>query len=300
MISDYDTFVDDMPPCYMRWEGEQDVEVLLRRLSTKPHCLLLDSALRRPSQGRYSFLAADPFAWLGVPADGRDGLELLAHRLAPLRTATVDELPPFQGGAAGLFAYDLHRSLERIPATRYDEFQMPALAVGLYDVVLAIDHDQSAAWIISQGFPETRPAARQQRAKQRLQQFAEWLSQDGVRARATEPAQLPDVPREKLAPQFATGMLADLTSNFSHHDYLDAVRRTIEYIRAGDVFQVNLAQRLLYPARESPLALYQRLRQRNAATFAGYFDLGDFQILSASPERFVQLRGGVAEARRYR
>jgi para-aminobenzoate synthetase component 1 len=88
-----------------------------------------------------------------------------------------------------------------------------------------------------------------------------------------------------------------LTSNFSRAAYLRAVKRAIEYIYAGDVFQVNLAQRLLCPARADPVALYLRLRQRNPAPFAGYFDLGEFQIASASPERFLKVRDRRVEAR---
>jgi para-aminobenzoate synthetase component 1 len=88
-----------------------------------------------------------------------------------------------------------------------------------------------------------------------------------------------------------------LTSNFAAEQYLDAVRRAIEYIHAGDVFQVNLSQRLLHPATDDPVALYLRLRRRNPATFAAYFDLGEFQIASASPERFLQVVEGQVEAR---
>jgi len=88
-----------------------------------------------------------------------------------------------------------------------------------------------------------------------------------------------------------------LTSNFSCEGYLRAVQRAIEYICAGDVFQVNLAQRLLLPAREHAASLYLRLRERNPAPFAGYFDLGEFQIASASPERFLRVRDGHVESR---
>jgi para-aminobenzoate synthetase component 1 len=82
-----------------------------------------------------------------------------------------------------------------------------------------------------------------------------------------------------------------LTSNFSRGAYVQTVRRAIEYVHAGDCFQVNIAQRLLYPPLLAPLDLYCRLRERNAAPFAGYFDLGDFVIASASPERFLCLAG---------
>jgi para-aminobenzoate synthetase component 1 len=104
-------------------------------------------------------------------------------------------------------------------------------------------------------------------------------------------------PIDALAPQFAVPGPAELTSNFSHEGYLRAVERIIEYIRAGDVFQVNLAQRLLLPARDDAVDLYLRLRQRNPATFAAYFDLGEFQVVSASPERFLQVRDREVETR---
>ena len=90
---------------------------------------------------------------------------------------------------------------------------------------------------------------------------------------------------------------AGITSNFSREGYLHAVQRAIDYICAGDVFQVNLSQRLLCPAQQDAAALYQRLRKCNPAPFAGYFDLGEFQILSASPERFLCVRGREVETR---
>src|SRR5581483_3784435 len=76
-------------------------------------------------------------------------------------------------------------------------------------------------------------------------------------------------------------ILPGVFSNFDRAGYLAAVRRAIEYIHAGDCFQVNLAQRLLHRATLAPLDLYQRLRTRNPAPFAGFFDLGDFAIASA-------------------
>src|SRR5207302_2052909 len=93
---------------------------------------------------------------------------LLAERLACYPAETLERLPPFQGGAAGLFGYDLCHHLERLPRPRHDEFEAPDLAVGLYDWVIAFDHIRERAWIISTGFPETDPHARRRRAEQRL------------------------------------------------------------------------------------------------------------------------------------
>jgi para-aminobenzoate synthetase component 1 len=94
--------------------------------------------------------------------------------------------------------------------------------------------------------------------------------------------------RHELAPQHSLA-IENLTSNFSADSYLRAVRQAIEYIHAGDVFQVNLAQRLLHPANGSPIDLYCRLRERNPAPMAGYLDGGGWQVVSASPERFLKV-----------
>jgi len=83
--------------------------------------------------------------------------------------------------------------------------------------------------------------------------------------------------------------LAGVTSNFDRANYLRTVARAREYVHAGDCFQANIAQRLLFPQNEHTLELYQRLRELNAAPFAGYLDLGEFVIASASPERFLRV-----------
>jgi para-aminobenzoate synthetase component 1 len=288
----------DFEPLVEELDSRLTAEEAFLRLSARRHCLFLDSALRDPVLGRYSFVAADPFDYLEVSSAGTDALAELARRMALWTSPTAAHLPPFQGGAAGLFAYDLGRQLERLPAPAIDEFQVPALAVGFYDVVAAFDHALKRSWIVSQGLPETDPARRGERAGRRLKHFRQWLSQ-----RPAPGSESPDSNRERsiregdLAPQYPVGELKGLLSNFSENDYLAAVRRAIEYVFDGDIFQVNLAQRLLYPARDDSVSLYVRLRDRNPAPFAGYFDLGPFQVVSASPERFLRVLDSSVETR---
>ncbi len=293
-------------------------EDVLLRMARLPHCLFLDSAMTHPTLGRYSFLAADPFDFVESPADGSNALGVLEQRLRKVsqnsgadilvcprqsmetgrqeclpHLSAVDGLPPFQGGAAGLFSYDLGRSLERLPTPKADEFGVPALAVGLYDVVVAFDHAAGRAWIISQGFPEVEPSLRRHRAAKRLAEARNWI----VAAPATAVAGRSSMDVASLTPQYSVLGVPGVTSNFSKDGYLRAVRRVIDYIYAGDVFQVNLSQRLLAPARDDAVALYLRLRRCNPAPFAGYFDLGEFQIVSASPERFLRVADREVETR---
>ncbi len=281
-------------PIVAEWSAPLPPAEAFQRLASLPQVLFLDSAMQQPTLGRYSFIAADPFEFLTLPADGSDGVAFLEEKLRPFSAPTMPDLPPFQGGAAGLLSYDLGRSLERVPLPQFDEFQFPALAIGLYDIVLAYDHALQRAWLISHGYPAITPAARQQRACDRIAQFQQTLASEVKLQPQKHTERLSSA---QLAPSFPVPRHRNLLSSFSADAYLAAVTCAIEYIHAGDVFQVNLAQRLLYPATTDSLSLYLRLRERNPATFAAYFDLGETQIVSASPERFLKVLQGRVEAR---
>jgi para-aminobenzoate synthetase component 1 len=287
--------VEELTPAPDAWR-------VCRQLAHLPHLMFLDSASRLPELGRYSFLAADPFLWLEgrgrevkslskSPSDrlhvqDADPFRALEQELRRWTLRPAAGLPPLQGGAIGLFGYDLCHHLERLPRPWFDEFQVPDLAVGLYDWVIAFDHFRGRAWIFSTGLPEVGAAGRR-RAAERLRTVVRLL-QGGETPQLAErtPALLP---LEALAPSFPLEGTPGIRSNFSRDGYLTAVARAVEYVHAGDCFQVNVAQRLLHPATVPPLELYARLRVRNPAPFAAYCDLGDFVLCSASPERFVRL-----------
>ncbi len=279
--------VEELAPAPDPWDAA-------RRLAHLPHLLFLDSAARDSPFGRYSFVTADPFDWLSTRGPDDDPFPRLAERLARWRSETLAGLPPFQGGVAGLFGYGLCHHVERLPRPRFDEFALPDLAVGCYDWVLAFDHGADRAWLISTGLPETHPWRRRVRAAQRLREVRRRLR--------AEPADMPSpsappLPPSALCPQHDLPILPRLMSNFDRPGYLAAVRRAIEYVHAGDCFQVNVAQRLLHPATLPPLELYDRLRARNAAPFAGLFDVGGAVVASASPERFLRVEEGEVETR---
>jgi para-aminobenzoate synthetase component 1 len=294
--------VEELSPAPDPWDA-------FCRLAALPYPLFLDSTLAHPELGRYSFLTANPFEWLWsrdrmtfvsgerVPREAASPFAVLGERLAPYRREPNPGLPPFQGGAAGLFGYGLCHHIERLPRPRFDEFAVPDLAVGLYDWVLAFDHAAGRAWLISTGFPETEARPRRRRAARRLRRIKECLR---TRLHLLPPAAsrgAKPLPASALCPEYPVSVLSGLSSNFDRAAYLDTVRRAVEYVHAGDCFQVNIAQRLLHPAHLAPVELYRRLRERNAAPFAGYFDVGDFVLASASPERFLRVQDGDVETR---
>ena len=262
------------------------------RFAHRPHFLFLDSAGGLPELSRYSYIAADPVRWLQFHGVGpKNPFESLREELSQWKASPMPGLPPFQGGAAGLFGYDLCHWIERLPRPLFDEFQVPDMAIGIYDWVIAWDHLEHRAWIVSTGFPETNERDRRTAARRRI----DWILGDEVTR-----VRLGDVPNAaaRVSPLFPLAGHEQVFSNFNRAGFETAIRRAIDYIHAGDCFQVNLAQRLVARQTEPTLDLYGRLRRMNPAPFAAYFDLGEFQIASASPERFVKLSiSGEIEAR---
>lgn len=270
----------------------------LQSLSDLDDVVLMESRGRSSAVSRYSFLAADPFAFveLDCPGQGQDPFVRLREFSDRFHSSAVPGLPPFQGGAAGILGYELGGAWERLSFPEWDEFALPVLAVGLYDWVIAWDHQSDRAWVISQGFPETDPARRQRRASDRLAEVQ-------TRLRGTDsgpdasPAASTRMDLRRMAPCWPAEGPDGLLSDFSRESYLAAVEAVIDYIHAGDIFQANLSQRLLFPQATPASELYARLRQCNPAPFAGYVAHDDWALVSASPERFVCLQDGAVETR---
>jgi para-aminobenzoate synthetase component 1 len=283
--------VEELVPCPDPWD-------VARKLAHLPHLLFLDSAERHPERGRYSYVTADPVARLirSAPTSPNvffdDRFDCVA-----LRRPDGPELPPFLGGWAGLFGYGLGRNCDRQPRPRVNEFAFPDVAVGVYDWVISFDHNAGRAWLVSTGIQpedyrhEDAVRDRAARAEQQLRLVRDLLD-NGPQPWHEDPMWLAPLTTADLPGQHPLPGFPGVTSTFTPDGYRAAVRRAVEYIHAGDCFQVNLSQRLLAPLTEHPLDLYGRLRERSPAPFACYFDAGDFQVVSSSPERFLQVNNG--------
>ncbi|WP_430912443.1 aminodeoxychorismate synthase component I [Methylobacterium sp. sgz302541] len=256
------------------------------RLERLPGLAFLDSAMHHDTLGRISIVAADPFARFrcrdGVSTlDGErvEGtpLEALRACLAPWR-ALADA--GFPGGAIGYLAYDLGRSLERVAVPPRRAGLTDDIAFNLYDTVLVIDHEARTCRLVSCGFPEHPADAREMRARERLDRFADLLAQSAEPSRPW------------------SGPLA-WHSNFTREAYEAAVEKVRDYIRAGDIYQANIAQRFTasLPPGFDAFGLYRRLRETNPATFGAYLAFESLRVASSSPERFLKLDGRQVETR---
>ncbi|WP_291855066.1 aminodeoxychorismate synthase component I [Bradyrhizobium sp.] len=267
-----------------------DPVTAMRRLAHRPNLTFLDSAAKHEALGRYSYMACDPFSTYtvangqascgGEPLEG-DPWRALRTLLAAYPQEHRPDLPPFQGGAAGFFAYDLNRTLERLPPPAIAGQGLPQSILHFYDVVITYDHRDNKCWIVSTGWPEQNPARRGERARRRADEFAALL----VR---------PESPRNG-----SCNTAGGWHSNFTSERYIEAVQRVIDLILAGDIFQANIAQRFSAKLASwfDPLAFYCRLRSLNPAPFAALLLYGKLTIASSSPERFLKLDGRQVETR---
>ncbi len=262
----------------------------------RPFSFFLDSGMDPDRLGRYSFMGSDPFLVLRSRGEEvsliRDGTGE-SRRGNPFDVAgelltvySLDGCPngiPFAGGAVGYFSYDLCHFIERLPATAVDDLSLPECYLAFYDAIVAFDHLEGRAYLVSTGFPELGEMKRKRRAEERLEE---------VKSRMLNK---PFIAGEMCSVSMEEGMV--LKSNFSHEEYLRAVENVREYIRAGDIFQVNLSQRFEADLSIPPYELYQRLRKINPAPFASYLDFDGVSVVGASPERFLKVQGDWVETR---
>ncbi len=262
-----------------------------------PYTIFLDSAKTENDLGKYSFIALDPFLTLtsknghielGTKVMKDDPFIVLQNQLRALPLQAHADLPPFQGGVAGYFAYDLCHHLEKVPPHKLDDFQFPDMSLGFYDLVIAFDHQQRRAWIFSSGYPEQEHEIRIKRAEKRCRVLLEKIEFNSKQT-ATNNSFINNNAKKS----------SPIKTNFTQQEYEQMVQRVVDYIHAGDIFQANVSQRFstLLSEELPPFSLYQKLRTINPAPFAAYLNLGEITIASASPERFIKLSNGLVETR---
>ncbi len=260
----------------------EDSTALFEAVADWPWAVFLDSGRHHPGQSRYDIIAAQPYVRLitrgqmtEIHADGttlsRDDPFLLLKRYLDIDPALSCELP-FCGGAIGYLGYDLARRIEHLPARAAAVERIPDMAIGIYDWAVVVDHLEQKSWLVGQGRdPDTD------------------IKWNALVARFTHPA-----PERARAPFRVT---SNVTSSHTRESYGRAFRRIHQYIRDGDCYQVNLAQRFSATAGGDAWLAYQALRVINPAPFSAYLSTPYAQILSSSPERFLRVERGVVETK---
>jgi anthranilate/para-aminobenzoate synthase component I len=273
---------------------------------------LLESIKGPENISRYSFIGSDPILMFrvkkgvitidGVTALGSavkgehrgvSPLRRLKDLLTAYRTVPAGNLPPFTGGAVGLLSYDFVHYFEKLPLTAEDDLQIPDAHFMFVDTVVAIDHRQEKTFLI------TSPGAREAVLKQSAHNIdwsenydAACIRLTGLYERITS-----------RTPEHATVPVERTVPIAIHHEmgkeaYTNIVKRAKEYIRAGDIFQANLSQRVSANIGDtSPWQIYKILSGINPSPFAAYLDMGEYVIASSSPERLVKVSGSTVETR---
>ncbi len=272
---------------------------------------LFESVVGGEKVGRYSFLATEPFfeieaygprvttnAHSGVSASGtptlvtrqfecQNPLEELRRRVEAIRAVRLPELPHFCSGAVGYAGYDAVRWLERLPNPPPDDRHVPDMAFAFYDQMVVFDHVSKIIIVVAMARldqPGVGVAAAYDDARRRVDRLVEQLSTAGASVALRDIDTGGDV---KL----------DYTSNFTQPQYEEAVRKCVEYIRAGDVFQVVLSQRLEVPLAAHPFEIYRTLRVGTPSPVLFYVRTPSVTVVGASPEVMVRVVDGEVTVR---
>src|ERR1035437_5674558 len=282
-------------------------ESLAEQLRGLPGMVLLRSGTFDSPQARYSFVTATPFLTFRsfgsrceiVSADPQlstlnpqpqfcNPWQILDALLARCELLDEIDLPFPLGGCFGYWGYDLKNVVEpKLLRRAVNDLELPDCHVGFYDSLVVFDHHLGKTFVVSTGL-----AADGSRSEKRAgEQMEFWQSAltTGMAGRAGSP--LPAAERTFAHGRRARSDAPYLQSNFSRAEFLAVVERAQRYIRAGDIYQVNLSQRLAARCDFSGWELFQQLGAISPAPFSAFVDCGDFQIASSSPELFLRLSG---------
>lgn len=267
------------PVCYPLKYTPEALGNLFGFVAHQPWAMLLHSGFADHSDNRFDIMVADPLTTLitqgkttriqhgdGVETSEDDPLSLLDQTLKQ-SGLQAEEHPdfPFQGGALGLFGYDLGRRFEQLPQVALQDLQTPDMAVGIYDWALIADHHHQTLTLIVHGDGENR---------------LNWLN--------ALSAGKPTTPFRLTSPW---------RSNLTREEYGEKFRRVQQWLHSGDCYQINLAQRFQASYSGDEWQAFKRLNEQNRAPFSAFLRLPGSAILSLSPERFLKMTDDSIETR---
>lgn len=286
-------------PVCQEWAADLDtpVSAWYKVCAGQPYSFLLESVEGGEKIGRYSLLGCDPLWVLEARGDrttqihrsGKtdvfegDPFQILADCLKSIHPVQLPELPPGVGGLFGFWGYELIRWIEpKVPVYAAAETEQPDGLWMQVDNLLIFDQVKRKIWAIAYAdlrSPDADIAAAYQQASDRVAALVNKLKQ---------PLSSQDTLLEWQPPGSAKAGEFAYTSNISKERFCENVRKAKDYIKAGDIFQVVLSQRLTAEYAGDPFALYRSLRLINPSPYMAYFNFGDWQIIGSSPEVMVK------------
>lgn len=259
------------------------------RIFSLIHCredaVFLDSSLKN-QLGRYSIIGLSPYLKL---VKGEDHFTVNGQICKEMsfedyvkdylkRHREENDTPlPLVSGAIGYFSYDYGRKKEKVPSRHPKEIEIPDCILVFYDNFIIEDHQSRRLSLIANSHGQDASAGME--------------AMTSLLAKAADDKDYSDTLKiHPLVPP-------DVRANFSRHDYMEAVDRMIQYIIEGDIYIANMTQQLQIASSVKPFDFFSRLRKKNPSPFGGYFNYGDFQVVSASPERFLKMTRGQIQTR---
>jgi anthranilate synthase component 1 len=304
---DFETFsrlahAVQLVPVYRQLAGDTLTPVTaFRKIDSGASACLFESVIGGEKVGRYSFLAGDPYLLIEARGnrvavtdlsgpqpsveefESEDPLAELQRRLGAVRSATLAELPPFCGGAVGYAGYDTVRYTEHLPNAPEDDRQLHDLAFAFFDHIVVFDNVRKTMTVVAMARldsgRESDLEAAYADACRRVDDLVARLSSPELELRPTDIDLQGD-------PQLS------YQSNFREGDFEAAVEKCLEYIRAGDIFQVVLSQRLQTTVQSPPFEIYRTLRVVNPSPFMFYLRTPQVTLVGSSPEILVRVMDG--------
>src|ERR1700726_1490684 len=269
------------------------VSAYLRIAQGARYSFLLESVEGGEKIARYTFAGANPeeiFRYASgacvmegrdrVVSEERDPVTFLRSRMERFRPVRLPGLPPLVAGAIGYFSYDMVRLIERLPKRLSDDIGLYDAQLMFYHGIIAFDHVQHRLWIVRNVHTDGEGSLRTKynAAVREIRKTRQLLEQ-------ASPAEQPKKKtRKRSAP-------LRVTSNFRRDEYLEAVRKAKNYIRAGDIFQVVISQRFSAKTHAEPFDVYRELRALNPSPYLFFLQMNDVAVVGSSPEMLVKVQG---------
>jgi len=285
----------NLVPVYTDLLADMDTPIsIFKKVCREDNTYLLESVEGGENLARYSFIGLEPFVTYRY-TDGKgfleEGsgttvihgkpLEILKTIMERYTAPKIDGLPRFYGGAVGYFGYDLIRHLEDLPQQAIDDLNLPDCHFVLTRIVLIFDHVKHKVKIVLNTEPGADPETEYENALKCINRVKKLINKP--------PSGAHEVPGNPGQVKFG--------SNISREEFVGKVNQAKEYIKAGDIFQVVLSQRLMTPLETEPFDIYRSLRTINPAPYLYYLNFGGTVIIGSSPEMLVRVEDGVVQTR---